>query len=246
MIVQETLEKLRTMKLYGMSSALEQQMNQSETVSLSFEDRLGLLIDQEWTWRENRKLSYRLKSARFTIKDACVEGIDYQIPRNLNRSLLLTLANSDWVAKRRNLIITGPTGSGKSFIASALAQKACRDGYTAMYTRAPRLFYELGIARADGSYGKLLQRLAKVRVLIVDDWGLAPLGDTERRDFLEILEDRHNTTSTIMASQLPIRKWHDTIGDPTIADAICDRIVHNAHKIELKGESVRKLKAKID
>jgi DNA replication protein DnaC len=246
MIVQETLEKLRTMKLYGMLNALEQQMSQSDTVLVSFEDRLGLLIDQEWTWRENRKLSYRLKCAKFTIKDACVEGIDYQIPRNLNKSLLLSLANSDWVAKRRNLIITGPTGSGKSFIASALAQKACRDGYTAMYTRAPRLFYELGIARADGSYGKLLQRLAKVRVLVVDDWGLAPLGDTERRDFLEIIEDRHNVTSTIMASQLPIRKWHDTIGDPTIADAICDRVVHNAHKIELKGESVRKLKAKID
>lgn len=246
MILHETLEKMRAMKLYGFASALEQQMSQTEVVSLSFEDRLGLLVDQEWSWRENRKLAYRLKCARFSIKDACLEQIDYQLPRNLNKSLVLSLANSDWVAKRRNIIITGPTGSGKTFLACALAQKACRDGYSAFYIRAPRLFYDLGIAKADGSYGRFLQRLAKLKVLIVDDWGLTPLEERERRDFLEIIEDRHTVSSTVMATQLPIRKWHDTIGDPTLADAICDRIVHNAYKVELKGESVRKLKTKID
>jgi DNA replication protein DnaC len=242
MVVEQTLEKLRAMKLYGMDKALEQQREQPEVASLSFEDRFGLLVDQEWTFRENRKLDYRLRSA----KEAAVEQIDYRIPRNLNKSLLLSLANSDWVAKRQNIIITGPTGSGKSFLACALAHKACRDGYTALYKRAPMLLYELSLARADGSYGRLLQKLAHLRVLVVDDWGLAPLEDRERRDFLEILEDRHNAASTIMTSQLPIKQWHDLIGDPTLADAICDRIVHNAHKIMLKGESVRKMHASLD
>jgi len=246
MVLEETLEKLRSMRLHGMRAAYEHQLEQPETASLSFEDRFGLLVDQEWTFRENRKLDYRLRNAKLKIKDASVEQIDYRIPRNLNKSLVLSLANSDWVAKRQNIIITGPTGSGKSFLACALAQKACRDGYTALYSRISMLFYELSLSRADGSYGKLLQKLAKVRVLVVDDWGLAPLEEMERRDFLEILEDRHNTSSTIMTSQLPIKKWHDTIGEPTLADAICDRIVHNAHKITLKGESVRKIKSTLD
>ena len=246
MVLEETLEKLNSMRLHGMRAALEHQLEQPETASLSFEDRFGLLVDQEWTFRENRKLDYRLRSAKLKIKDASVEQIDYRIPRNLNKSLILSLANSDWVAKRQNVIITGPTGSGKSFLACALAQKACRDGYTALYSRVSMLFYELSLSRADGSYGKLLQKLSKVRVLVVDDWGLAPLEEMERRDFLEILEDRHNSSSTIMASQLPIKQWHDTIGDPTLADAICDRIVHNAHKITLKGESVRKIKSTLD
>jgi DNA replication protein DnaC len=246
MIVEQTLEKLRAMKLHGMSKALEHQQEQPEVASLSFEDRFGLLVDQEWTFRENRKLDYRLRSAKLKIKEAAVEQIDYRIPRNLNRSLLLSLANSDWVAKRHNIIITGPTGSGKSFLACALAHKACRDGYTALYKRAPMLFYELSLARAEGSYGKLLQKLALLRVLVIDDWGLAALEDRERRDFLEILEDRHNAASTIITSQLPIKQWHELIGDPTLADAICDRIVHNAHKIALKGESVRKMTASLD
>ena len=246
MVLEQTLEKLRAMKLYGMSRAFEQQQEQPEAASLSFEDRFGLLVDQEWTFRENRKLDYRLRCAKLRIKEAAVEQIDYRIPRNLNKSLLLSLANSDWVAKRQNIIITGPTGSGKSFLACALAHKACRDGYTALYKRAPMLFYELSLARADGSYGKLLQRLAHLRVLVIDDWALAALEDRERRDFLEILEDRHNAASTIMTSQLPIKQWHELIGDPTLADAICDRVVHNAHKILLKGESVRKMKASLD
>jgi len=246
MVLEETLEKLRSMKLYGMLSAMEEQRNQPEIAGLNFEDRFGLLVDQEWTYKENRRLEYRLRRAKLKIKDAAVEQIDYRIPRNLNKSILLSLTTSDWIAKKQNVIITGPTGCGKSFLACALAQKACRDGHTALYKRAPRLFQELALARADGSYGKLLQKLAGVHLLVIDDWGISTLGDLERRDFLEILEDRYNCSSTIMTSQVPVSKWHDTIGDPTLADAILDRVVHNAHKIKLKGESVRKTKGKVD
>ena len=246
MILEQTLEKLRSMKLYGMLSAIEEQRNQPEVASLNFEDRFGLLVDQEWTYKENRRMQYRLRRARLKIKDAAVEQIDYQIPRNLNKSLLLSLTTSDWIAKMHNVIITGPTGCGKSFLACALAQKACRDGHTALYKRAPRLFHELNLARADGSYGKLLQKLARVQLLVIDDWGISAMEEMERRDFLEILEDRYKSSSTIMTSQVPINKWHDTIGDPTLADAILDRVVHNAHKIRLKGESVRKTKEKVD
>jgi len=246
MVLEETMEKLRSMKLYGMLSAMEEQRNQPEIASLNFEDRFGLLVDQEWTYKENRRLQYRLGRAKLKIKDAAVEQIDYQLPRNLNKSLLLSLATSDWIAKKHNVIITGPTGCGKSFLACALAQKACRDGHTALYKRAPRLFEELTLARADGSYGKLLQKIARVQLLVVDDWGIAPLSEMERRDFLEILEDRYDACSTIMTSQVPVNKWHDTIGDPTLADAILDRVVHNAHNIPMKGDSVRKTKGKVD
>jgi len=246
MVLEQTLEKLRSMKLYGMLSAMEDQRNQPEVTALNFEDRFGLLVDQEWTYKENRRLDYRLRRAKLKIKDAAVEQIDYRIPRSLNKSLLLSLTTSDWIAKRQNVIITGPTGCGKSFLACALAQKACRDGHTALYKRTPRLFEELRLARADGSYGKLLQKLARIQLLVIDDWGISALAEMERRDFLEILEDRYNSSSTIMTSQVPINKWHDTIGDPTLADAILDRVVHNAHKIKLKGESVRKTKGKVD
>ena len=246
MIVEETLEKMRQMRLTGMADALEGQAAQPETGSMSFEDRLGLLVDQEWIYRENRKLAYRLGRARLKIQTACVEKIDYRASRKLSKAQVLRLANSDWVANRQNVIITGPTGSGKSFLACALAHKACRDGYSALYTRLARILEELALARADGSYGKRLQQIARVKVLILDDWGMTTLKEAERRDLLEILEDRHDMTSTIITSQLPIAKWHPMIGDPTIADAILDRVVHNAHKIELKGESMRKIKAAVD
>ncbi len=234
------------MKLYGMLAGIEEHINQPDMVSLSFEDRFGLLVDQEWNFKENRRLDYRLRVAKIKIKDAAVEQIDYRISRNLNKKLMLSLITLDWIEKQQNIIITGPTGCGKSFLACALAQKACRDGYLALYKRTPRLFNEFNIARADGSYGKLLQKLARVNLLIIDDWGISTLSDMERRDILEILEDRYNTSSTLITSQIPINKWHDTIGDPTLADAILDRVVHNAHKISLNGESVRKSKANID
>ncbi len=246
MILEQTIEKLRKMKLYGMLAGIEEQINQPDMVSLSFEDRFGLLVDQEWNFKENRRLDYRLRVAKIKIKDASVEQIDYRIHRNLKKKLMLSLITLDWIEKQQNIIITGPTGCGKSFLACALAQKACRDGYLALYKRAPRLFNELNIARADGSYGKLLLKLARVNLLIIDDWGIATLSDMERRDILEILEDRYNNTSTLITSQIPIENWHDTIGDPTLADAILDRVVHNAHKIFLDGESIRKSKANID
>ncbi|MCP4722761.1 MAG: ATP-binding protein [Desulfobacteraceae bacterium] len=246
MIVEETMEKLRLMKFNGMISAFEQQMSQPEMAALSFEDRFGMLLDAEWSYRENRKLHNRLRRASFRIQEASVEQIDYQIPRKLKKAVVLRLTNSDWVAKHQNLIITGPTGIGKSYLACALAQKACRDGYTAFYTRLSRVLYELSICRADGSYGAKLQKLAKIQILILDDWGLTDLKSQERHDLLELLEDRHNVSSTIITSQLPISKWYDNIGDPTMADAICDRVIHNAHKIELDGDSVRKKKGKVD
>ncbi|MEW5980363.1 MAG: IS21-like element helper ATPase IstB [Acidobacteriota bacterium] len=246
MIAEETLEKMRRMKLTGMADALERQAAQPETASLSFEDRLGLLIDQEWLYRENRKLGYRLGRARLRVQEASVEKIDYSVPRRLNKGQVLRLTNSDWVARHQNVIITGPTGCGKSFLACALAQKACRDGYSVLYSRLGRLLEELALARADGSYGNRLHKLARLHLIVLDDWGMISLRETERRDLLEILEDRHDAASTIITSQLPIDKWHPMIGDPTIADAILDRVVHNAHKIELKGESMRKIKANVD
>lgn len=246
MILEETMEKLQAMKMHGMAKALHEQTLQPETASLSFEQRLGLLVDQEWICRENRKLSYRLGRAKLRIKEACVEAIDYQIPRGLKKSALLRLTNSDWVVHRQNVIVTGPTGCGKSFIACALAHKACRNGYSAMYFRLSRLLEEMALCRADGSYGRRLQQIARFNLLVLDDWGLSPLREAERRDLLEILEDRHDISSTIIASQMPISQWHEMIGEPTFADAILDRVVHNAHKIHLKGESLRKTRSNLD
>ena len=197
-------------------------------------------MDQQWNWRQNRALARRLAKAKLRHR-ACVEDIDFRHSRGLDRTLLRSLTqDSSWVRQHQNVFLIGPCGIGKSFLACALAEKACRDGFTAWYTRAPQLFRDLALARADGSLRSLLARLAKIDVLLVDDWVMAPLADAERRDFLEICEDRYQVRSTILTSQLPVAKWHEQIGDPTLADSILDRLVHNAHRLEMQGESMRK------
>jgi DNA replication protein DnaC len=243
MLMQPTLEKLYSMKLDGMADAIRRQIENPESSQLSFEERLSMLVDQQWHWRESKALTRRIKNAHFKM-DAAIEDIDYRHPRRLDRQLIRSLAASDWVRQHQNLIITGPTGVGKSFLGSALAHQAVRDGFTALYIRAPRLLRDLAVARADGSLGKVLDRIARTDVLVVDDWAMAPLADSERRDFLEICDDRYATRSTVLTSQVPISHWHDQIGDPTLADSILDRLVHNAHRIELDGASLRKSKGK--
>jgi DNA replication protein DnaC len=239
MLTHPTLEKLRSLKLSGMVKALEEQIQMVDLKELSFEERLGLLVDREVTERRNRKLQTLLKKAKLRL-NASIEDIDYRHPRDLDKSLVLSLASCQWVEEHNNILITGPTGVGKSYLACALAQKACREGCRTLYFRLPRLLQELAMARGDGRYGKMLINLAKNDLLVIDDWGLTPLDDHGRRDILEILEDRHNIRSTIVTSQLPLNNWHEIIGDPTLADAILDRLVHNAYKINLKGESMRK------
>lgn len=241
MLMQPTIEKLYSMKLFAMAEAIRRQTEDPEISRLSFEERLALLVDQQWDWRQNKALVRRLKNARFKL-EASVEDIDYRHPRRLDRQLIRSLSSCDWVRLHHNLLITGPCGVGKSYMACALAHKAVRDGFTAFYVRAPRLLRDLAVARADGSFGKLLDRFARIDVLIVDDWATASLADSERRDFLEICDDRYSIRSTVLTSQVPISHWHDQIGDPTIADSILDRLVHNAHRIELAGASMRKSK----
>jgi len=242
MLMQHTIESLYVMKLNGMAEGLKEQMSQPNISELSFEERFALLVDRQWTYQENRKMRRLLQNARLKI-NACIEDIDFKTPRGLDRSLILRLAECEWIKNGQNVIITGPTGGGKTYLACALANKACRTGLTSFYARLPRLFQELGIAKADGSYAQVMKRLLRTRLLVLDDFGLAPLGQAERHDLLEIIEDRHGLSSTIITTQLPIPNWHDTIKDPTIADAILDRLIHNAHKITLKGESMRKLRS---
>lgn len=239
MLIHPTLEKLQSLKLFGMVKALEEQMQMADLGELGFEERLGFLVDREVTERRNRKLRTRLKKAKLRL-NASLEDIDYRHPRGLDKSLLLRLASCHWIKEHDNILITGPTGVGKSFLACALAHKACREGYRTLYFRLPRLLQELSIARGDGRYGKVLTNLAKTDLLVIDDWGLQPLDDHGRRDILEILEDRHKIRSTVVTSQFPVQHWHEVVGDQTLADAILDRLVHNAYKINLKGESMRK------
>jgi DNA replication protein DnaC len=239
MLTHPTMEKLNTLKLTGMVKALTEQQQMAEVDSLGFEERLGLLVDREATERENRKLATRLKKAKLR-QSASVEDIDFRRTRGMDKALILSLAACTWIAKGVNVLICGPTGVGKSYLACALAHKACLEGYTALYLRLPRLFEELRLAKADGRYGKLMLGYAKTDLLVLDDWGLTPMTDPQRRDLLELMEDRYGQKSTIITSQLPVTAWHEAIGDPTMADAILDRIVHNAHKIEMKGESMRK------
>lgn len=244
MLNEPTLEKLRELRLGAMADAwLEQQAN-VEMQALGFDERLALLVDAEWLDRKNKKLARNLREAKLRIGQAAIEGVDYPVKRKLEKAVIRQLATCHWVDAHQNVIITGATGAGKTFIACALAQQACRKGYRALYRRVPRLFDELALTHADGTYPRFLAKLARIDVLILDDWGLVPVGDTERRDLLEIIEDRYGNRSTILTSQLPSESWHDHIGDPTIADAICDRLLHNAHKIALQGESRRKDKNK--
>jgi DNA replication protein DnaC len=243
MLNHPTLEKLRTLKFHGMARALEEQLNSSDFESLPFEERLGLLVDREFSERENRRLQTRLRKARLR-QQACLEDIDYQHPRGLDKSLLLSLGTCRWIGDHLNILLTGSTGVGKSFIACALAHRACMEGFKASYFRSSRLFSDLAMAKGDGRYVKLMSTIAKTDLLVIDDWGLSTLTDQERRDFLEIMEDRHGVRSTIIAAQLPVEHWHEVIGNPTLADAILDRLVHNAYKINLKGESMRKKKSK--
>lgn len=238
MLIQQTIEKLSALKLRGMVAALEQ-WRAGGSQSLDPADLLGLLVDAECTSRDNRRLTRRLQEARFPIA-ATVEAIDYQHPRKLVKSKFIELVSCRWVALRQNVIITGPTGIGKTYLPCALGNKACRDGYRVIYARGPRLFRELYKARVDGTLPRLLERLAKTNVLIIDDLGSAPLEPGERRDLREILEDRYGTSSTVITSQLDSKHWHSFIGDETVADAVCDRLVHNAHRLELDGESLRK------
>jgi DNA replication protein DnaC len=242
MLTQESIEKMNAMKLFGMVAAFDNQLSSNEYEELSFEERVGILVDAEWTDRERRKLARRLKAAKLRYP-ASLENVNFQAPRGLNRQQILTLGNSRWIAEQHNLLITGPTGIGKSFLACAFVERACRRGFTAYYVRASRLAHELAVARGDGSYARLLSRLAKLDLLAIDDWLLHPLKDAERRDVMEVIEDRAERGSTLIAAQLPVKQWHTAIGDPNHADAICDRLLHRAHRITLKGASLRKTKA---
>ncbi len=239
MLIHPTLEILQRLRLTGMYKALQEQLQMPETDALSFEERLGLLLDREVTERDTRRLKTRLKQAKLR-ENAAIEDLDYRTGRRLDKALMTRLAGCQWIREHLNVLITGPTGVGKTWIGCALANKACREGFTVRYLRLPRLLQELGIARADGRYPKLLAELARTDLLVLDDWGLTPLNDEQRRDLLEILDDRYNARSTLVTSQLPVAHWHEYLADPTLADAILDRLVHCAYKLELSGESLRK------
>jgi len=243
MLNQPTIEKLQAMKLYGMADAFREQIDTADSSQLSFEERFGLLVDRQWTWKEGRALTRRLQLAKFKERGV-VEDIDYQHPRGLDRKLMRTLATSEWVRVHHNILFTGPTGIGKTWVACALAHKACRDGFLALHKRIAELFRELAVARVDGSFGQFLTKLSRIDVLVLDDFAMAPLKEQERRDFLEICDDRYQRRSTILTSQVPVNHWHEQIGDPTLADSIMDRLVHNAYRIELDGESIRKVRGR--
>jgi DNA replication protein DnaC len=244
MLTEPTLDKLKSLRLDAMAAAWLDQQRSADVASLGFDERFAMLVDAEILHRENRRLAKLLKDAKLRLGHACVEDIHYSARREIDKALIRQLAGCRWIAEHQNIAITGMTGTGKSYVACALGQQACRRGYRTLYRRASRLTDELTLARADGTHVRLLSKLARVDVLIIDDWGHTALREQERHDLLEILDDRYDLRSTIMTSQLPIKEWHDHIGDPTHADAICDRLLHNAHRIVLKGPSKRKPEGK--
>lgn len=239
MLNHPTLDKLGELRLTGMARAWREQLQSAEYDGLPFDERFAFIVEREYEERRSRSLETRLRKARLRLQ-AAVEDIDYRTSRGLDKRLMLSLAQCAWIREHHNVTVTGPTGAGKTYLACALGNRACREGFSVQYFRAPRLFGELSLARADGRYPKIMTALAKTDLLILDDWATALLTDENRRDMLEIMEDRYRRRSTLIAAQLPLDHWHETIGDPTLADAILDRLVHNAHKIALKGESMRK------
>jgi DNA replication protein DnaC len=239
MLQEPTQTKLHAMKLTAMAEAYEEQRAQPRSAEWSFEERFGLLVERQWLWRENRALVARLQHARLK-QPACLEDLDFSSARGLKRAVIDQLSPCDWVRHHQNVIITGPTGCGKTFVACALAHQACRQGHRTLYFYAPKLVRALSNANADGSLTKLLKKIDKVQVLVVDDWGLAKMEERQCREFLEILDDRHGHGSTVITSQFPVSAWHEIVPDPTVADALLDRLIHNAHRIDMKGDSLRK------
>jgi len=240
MLNEPTLEKLKALKLGAMASAWLDQQRDPAAMGLGFDERLAMLVDAEWLFRENKRFARNLSEAKLRLPQACIEDIDYPARRELDRALMRQLASCLWVVQHLIILITGQAGTGKTYLSNALGHQACRKGYRVLYRRAPRLLEELRLAHADGSYARLLGRLARVDVLIIDDWGLAPLDERERHDLLEVLDDRHGLRSTVVTSQFAPNRWHGLIGEPTVADAICERLLHGSIRIGLKGPSRRK------
>ena len=245
MLIHPTLDKIERLRLGGMAKALSEQMQNHEIGSLTFEERLGLLVDRELTERENRRLTTRLRVARLR-QQASIEDLDFKGARGMDKSVVMSLSANQWIHDHQNILITGPTGVGKSYLACALGHKACRDCHMVLYQRLPRLLHDLAISRHDGRYKKLMAALLRTDLLVLDDFGIVPVTQEGLRDMLEFLEDRYDRRSTIVTSQVPVKRWHEALADPTMADAILDRLVHNAHKIELKGESMRKIRSVVD
>jgi DNA replication protein DnaC len=239
MLTHPTLEQLHALGLHGMAKGFKELQANAEARALDHAEWLGLILEHELTLRQQKRFETRARAARLR-HPASIEDVDYRAARGLDRALFLKLAGGDWIRARRNLLITGPCGVGKSWLACALGHKACREDLSVLYHRVPRLFAALDLARGDGRYGKLLRAIAKAKLLILDDWGPEPLSAEQRRDLLEIIEDRYDAGSILITSQLPVDRWYEIIGDPTLADAILDRLVHNAYRIELTGESLRK------